>query len=98
MHCGPTVCGAIPLEERGLPYAGFSVIGPFASRLDRRLKCKGYSFVQLVSSTQSENLFLGPQGIHDWVKSFELLSTALVGFEAVILGTLLGYQGHITNY
>ena len=36
----------------------------------------------------------GPQGIHDWVKSFELLTTALVGFEAVSLGALLGYQGH----
>ena len=29
------------------------------------------------------------------MKSFELLTTALVGFEAVFLGALLDYQGHI---
>ena len=37
----------------------------------------------------------GPPGIHDWVRSFELFTTALVGFEAVSLGALLDYQGHI---
>ena len=36
-----------------------------------------------------------PPGILDWMQSFEILTTALVGSEAVSLGVLLVHQGHI---
>ena len=38
----------------------------------------------MASSTQTSSV--GPPEIHDWMKSFELLTTALVGFEAVSPG------------
>ena len=75
------------------PYADFSVFGPYGSRLNRRLKMKG---LQLRSDGELHTVeIFGPPGIHEWMKSFELLTTALVGFEAVSLGALLDYQGHI---
>ena len=75
------------------PYEDFSVFGPYGSRLNRRLKMKG---LQLRSDGELHTVeIFGPPGIHEWIKSFELLTTALVGFEAVSLGALLDYQGHI---
>ena len=80
--------------KSGVPqYADFSVFGPYGSRLNRRLKMKG---LQLRSDGELHTVeIVGPPGIHEWIKSFELLTTALVDFEAVSLGALLDYQGHI---
>ena len=73
------------------PHADFSMFGPYGSRLNR-LKMKG---LQLHSDGELHTVeAFGSPGIHDWVKSFELLTTALVGFDAVSLG-LLDNQGHI---
>ena len=74
-----------------LQYADFSVFVPNGLRVNRHLQMKG---LQLRSGGGLHTVeVFGPPGIHDWVKNFELLTAALVGFEAVSLGELLDYQG-----
>ena len=78
------------------PYVDFGIWGPNHHRLLKKLRNTG---LQLhVGGILRHVEIAGPPDIHAWSECCHLLTTALVGFGAVELGSMLDYGRLIVNY
>ncbi|CAK0822753.1 unnamed protein product [Prorocentrum cordatum] len=78
------------------PYADFSVWRPFGNRFHRKQKFKGLQLQH--NGTFKEVELYGPPTHQEGAMSYELLVTALIGFQAVSLGDLLDYGARIKEF
>ena len=81
------------LGEGMPPYVDFAVFGPFAQRMQKRLKMSGLSIGR---DGVLRNIELhGPSNITLWLGYYNVLMNTLVMVNAVDLGVLLKYRGHV---
>ena len=94
---GDQLTGVNALLQRDMvPYVDFGIWGPNHHRLLKKLRNTG---LQLHAGGVLRTMELaGPPDLHAWMECYRLLTTALVGFEAVGLGPMLDYGRLISTY
>ena len=94
---GDQLTGVNALLQRDMvPYVDFGVWGPNHHRLLKKLR---NTVLQLHAGGVLRTMELaGLPDLHSWLECYRLLTTALVGFEAVGLGPMLDYSRLISTY
>lgn len=81
------------LEEGQPPHVDFSVFGPHAHRLQRRMHLKGSCFASVGIIVPIE--LVGPPNIELWDQSFDLFTNAMVMRSCLDLGARTRYKKRI---
>ena len=76
------------LESNVPPYVDFSVYGPFAQRMQKRIKRSPWG-AMVCGELQ------GPASIAVWLSCYHVLMTTLVMLDVVDLGALMKYASHV---
>eukprot|EP00971_Amphidinium_carterae_P027893 549553-Amphidinium_carterae.1 len=75
------------------PYMDFSVYGPHANRITRKLRFQG---LRLTASGELKRVELqGPEGIDQWLLCYKVLKCTVIMLGEVEIAALDRYQNHI---
>ncbi len=84
------------LSLKAPPYADFSIFGPHALRLRKRLKFSGYVFSGSGTLERAEQF--GPPTFQEWSKCYRVLATALIMLDEVSPARLAAYSTLIERF